>query len=58
MTEAEHNRQIPKFFGNRPLALADEVFGETIDLAIYQKCVFIIAPKLKRSLTYKKLTNF
>ena len=35
MTEAEHNWQIPKFFGNRPSALAAEVFGETIVLVIY-----------------------
>ena len=27
MTEAEHNRPIPKFFGNRPSASAAEVFG-------------------------------
>ena len=37
MTEAEHNRPIPKFFGNRPSALAAEVFGETIGLVIYSK---------------------
>ena len=37
MTEAEHNRPIPKFFGNRPSALATEVFGETIGLFIYSK---------------------
>ena len=35
MTEAEHNRPIPKFFGNRPSASAAEVFGETIGLVIY-----------------------
>ena len=35
MTEAEHNRPIPKLFGNRPLASAAEVFGETIGLFIY-----------------------
>ena len=28
MTEAEHNRPNPKFFDNRPSALAMEVFGE------------------------------
>ncbi len=27
MTEAEHNRPIPKLFNNRPSALASEVFG-------------------------------
>ena len=27
MTEAEHNRPIPKFSGNRPSASAAEVFG-------------------------------
>ena len=27
MTEAEHNRPIPKLFSNRPSALAAEVFG-------------------------------
>ena len=37
MTEAEHNRPIPKFFGNRPSASAAEVFGETIGLVIYSK---------------------
>ena len=30
MTEAEHNRPIPKFFGNRPA----KVFGETIILGM------------------------
>ena len=35
MTEAEHNRPIPELFGNRPLALAAEVFCETISLVIY-----------------------
>ena len=35
MTEAEHNRPIPKFFDNRPSSLAAEVFGETIGLVIY-----------------------
>ena len=33
MTEAEHNRPIPKFFGNQPLASAAEVFCETIGLS-------------------------
>ena len=37
MTEAEHNRPIPKFFGNQPLALATEVF--------FEKIRPIIAPK-------------
>ena len=37
MTEAEHNWAIPKFFGNRPLASAAEVFGETIGLVKYLK---------------------
>ena len=37
MTEAEHNQRILKFIGNRPLASATEVFGETINLAIYLK---------------------
>ena len=27
MTEAEHNRPIPKLFSNRPSSLAAEVFG-------------------------------
>ena len=27
MTEAKHNRPIPKLFSNRPSALAAEVFG-------------------------------
>ena len=30
MTEAEHNRPNPKLFGNRPSALAAELFCETI----------------------------
>ena len=37
MTEAEHNRPIPKYFGNQPSASATEVFGETIGLVIYSK---------------------
>ena len=35
ITKAEHNRPIPKFFGNRPLASATQVFGETVGLVIY-----------------------
>ena len=34
MTEAEHIRPIPKFFGTHSLALAAKVFGETIGLVI------------------------
>ena len=37
LTEAKHNRPIPKFIDNRPLASASEVFGETISLIIYFK---------------------
>ena len=37
MTEAEHNRPIPQFFGNRPSTSAAEVFGETIGLVINLK---------------------
>ena len=37
MTEAEHDPPIMKFFGNRPLDLAAEVFGKTIGLVIYLK---------------------
>ena len=37
MTEAEHIRPIPKFFGNWPSASAAEAFGETIGLVIYLK---------------------
>ena len=37
MTEAEHNRPIPKFFGNQPSASASEVIDETIGLVIYSK---------------------
>ena len=35
MTEAKHNRPIPKLFDNRPSASATEVFCETIGLVIY-----------------------
>ena len=38
MTEAEHNRPIPKFFGDRPSSAADEVFGKTIGLIVSKKC--------------------
>ena len=54
MTEAEHNRPIPKLFDNQPSALAAEVFCETIGLVIYIQNVPIIesflATKLKISL--------
>jgi hypothetical protein len=55
MTEAEHNRPIPKLFDNRPLALAAEVFCETIGLVIYNQDIpiivsFFLATKLKISL--------
>ena len=36
MTEAEHNRPIPKLFDNWPSASAAEVFCETIGLVIYK----------------------
>ena len=42
MTEAEHNRPIPKLFDNRPLALATKVFCETIGLVIYIQNIPII----------------
>ena len=42
MTEAEHNRPIPKLFDNQPSALAAEVFCETIGLVIYIQNVPII----------------
>ena len=35
MTDAEHNRPIPKLFGNQTSAYASEVFCETICLVIY-----------------------
>ena len=54
MTEAEHNRPIPKLFDNQPSALAAEVFCETIGLVIYIQNIPIIvsflATKLKISL--------
>ena len=37
MTEAEHNRPIPKLFDNRPSASATEVFCETIRPIVSQK---------------------
>ena len=37
MTEAEHNRPIPKLFDNWPSALAAEVFCETIRPIVSQK---------------------
>ena len=54
MTKAEHNRPIPKFFGNRPSASAAEVFGETIGLIIYLKislelCLFSLFLSLKEA---------
>ena len=42
MTEAEHNRPIPKLFYNRPSASATEVFCETIGLVIYVQNIPII----------------
>ena len=42
MTEAEHNRPIPKLFDNRPSASAAEVFCETIGLVIYIQNIPII----------------
>ena len=42
MTEAEHNRLIPKLFDNRPSALAAEVFCETIGLVKYIQYIPII----------------
>ena len=35
MTEAEHNRPIPKLFSNRPSASAAEVFGLLRELIIF-----------------------
>ena len=35
MTEAEHNRQNPKFFDNRLSASVAEVFGEIIGLRLW-----------------------
>ena len=35
VTEAEHNRPIPKLFSNWPLALAAEVFGLLRELIIF-----------------------
>ena len=42
MTEAKHNRPIPKLFDNRPSASAAEVFCETIGLVIYIQNIPII----------------
>ena len=57
MTKAEHNQPIPKLFDNQPLALAAEVFFETIGLVIYIQNVPIIvsflATKLKIILSPK-----
>ena len=54
MTEAEHNRPVPKFFGDRPWASAADVLSETIGLVIYfiyfkysENSVFVRIPKLK-----------
>ena len=35
MTEAEHNRPIPKLFDNQPSASPAEVFCETFGLVMY-----------------------
>ena len=50
MTEAKHNRPIPKLFDNRPSASAAKVFYETIGLIIQNIFVFFLATKLKISL--------
>ena len=42
MTEAEHNRPIPKLFDNRPSAFAAKVLCETIGLVIYIQNIPII----------------
>ena len=42
MTEAEHNRPIPKLFDNRPSASDAEVFCETIRLVIYIRCGHVV----------------
>ena len=45
MTEAEHNRPIPKLFSNRPLASAAEVFVEKIRPIIAPKTFGHISKK-------------
>ena len=45
MTEAEHNRPIPKLFDNRPSASAAEVFGEKIRPIILPKTFGHISKK-------------
>ena len=42
MTEAEHNRPIPKLFDNRPSSSAAKVFCETIGLVIYIQNIPVI----------------
>ena len=64
MTEAEHNRPIPKLFGNRPSASAAKVFVKQSAWSyVFEKILirivsFFFAPKLKRSLAKEKLINF
>ena len=54
MTEAEHNRPIPKLFDSRPSASDAEVYCEIIRPIVSQK---LWLPKLKLKADYQKASE-